>query len=171
MIITQATTADLDKLVPLINSAYRGEASRKGWTTEADLLDGELRTDIPTLSELMQQEGAMVLKHVEDDGRITGCVFLQVRSSRLYLGMLSVSPELQDSGIGKRLMHAAEAVAHGSKCTSIFMNVISLRLELIAWYERRGYKLTGETRPLPDDQRFGIPLQPLEFAIMEKKIG
>jgi len=170
MIITRATTDDVEKLVPLINSAYRGEASRKGWTTEADLLDGELRTDIPTLTALMQKEGVMMLKHVEDDGSITGCVFLQVQSGRLYLGMLSVSPGKQDSGIGKRLLHAAEAVAHGNQCSSIFMNVISLRLELIAWYERRGYCRTGETKPLPDDHRFGIPRQPLEFAIMEKKI-
>jgi len=170
MIITQATPADVEQLVPLINSAYRGEASRQGWTTEADLLDGALRTDVPTLTALMQQEGAMMLKHVEDDGRITGCVFLQVKPRGLYLGMLTVSPEKQDSGIGKRLMHAAEAVAHGSKCPAIFMNVISLRLELIAWYERRGYCLTGETKPMPDDKRFGIPRQPLEFAIMEKKL-
>ena len=170
MKISLAIPNDIDELVSLINSAYRGDASRVGWTTEADLLDGDLRTDEENLRNTLAQEGAMMLKHVSDDNNITGCVFLKVQERGLYLGMLSVSPVLQDAGIGKKLMIAAELMAREKGCASIFMNVISLRKELISWYERRGYTLTGETKPLPADQRFGKPTQPLEFAIMEKMI-
>ena len=170
MTISIATTADIPSLVSLINSAYRGEASRKGWTTEADLLVGELRTDISTLTQTMNKPGAVILKYTDDVARIVGCVFLQKLERGLYLGMLSVSPELQAAGIGKKLLEAATHHARSNDCPVIYMSVISVRHELIAWYERHGYHLTGETSPLPADNRFGVPTQPIEFAIMEKEI-
>ncbi len=170
MIISAAGQEDIPSLVPLINSAYRGEASRRGWTTEADLLDGELRTDIPTLTEIMNKPGAIILKCTSNEGIIIGCVYLQKQERGLYLGMLSVSPLLQAGGIGKKILEAAIIHAKENNCPAIFMNVISVRHELIAWYERHGYQLTGETKPLPDDHRFGVPIQPIEFAIMEKII-
>jgi len=170
MAILTATNTDIPLLVSLINSAYRGEASRRGWTTEADLLEGELRTDIPTLTQVMNKPAAVILKHTDEEGRITGCVFLEKHERGLYLGMLSVSPELQAAGIGKKLLAAATDHAKANDCHVIFMSVISLRHELIAWYERYGYQLTGETKPFPVDNRFGEAKQPLEFAIMEKKI-
>ena len=170
MAISTATATDIPSLVSLINSAYRGDTSRKGWTTEADLLEGELRTDDATLAEVMNKPGAVILKHEDSEGRITGCVYLQKQERGLYLGMLSVLPELQAAGIGKKMLAAATQHARASDCPVIFMNVISLRHELIAWYERHGYHLTGETNPLPSDNRFGVPTQPLVFAIMEKAI-
>jgi len=170
MHISTATIEDIPFLVSLINSAYRGDASKKGWTTEADLLKGELRTDIPTLTDIINKEGATILKYIGEDGTITGCVYLQKMERGLYLGMLTVSPLLQASGIGKKLLAAAEAFAKENNCPLIFMNVISIRSELIAWYERHGYYDSGERKPLPDDTRFGTPTQPLEFIIMEKKI-
>ena len=171
MNIILAGIDDIPELVLLINSAYRGDASRKGWTTEADLLQGELRTDISTLTGIMNKPGATVLKYISDEGKINGCVYLQKQERGLYLGMLTVAPELQAGGIGKKLLEAAAGHAKQNHCPSIFMNVISLRGELIAWYERHGYQLTGEIKPLPADNRFGVPTQPLEFAIMEKIIG
>lgn len=171
MSISIATKNDIPSLVALINSAYRGEASKKGWTTEADLLEGELRTDNNMLREIMDRPAAVILKHTAPDGSITGSVFLEVQERGLYLGMLSVSPLLQTGGIGKKLMQAAEAFAREKNCPCIFMNVISVREELIAWYERLGYRDTGERKPLTGDTRFGKPVQPLEFAIMEKKIN
>ena len=165
-----ATIEDIPFLVSLINSAYRGEASKKGWTTEADLLEGELRTDIPTLTDIINKPGAAILKYVGEDGNIQGCVYLQQMERGLYLGMLTVSPVLQATGIGKKLLAAAEAFAKSANCPVIFMNVISVRPELIAWYERHGYYDSGERKPLPDDNRFGTPTQPLEFIIMEKKM-
>src|SRR5262245_55189865 len=92
---------DVQDLVKLVNSAYRGEGSKKGWTTEADLLAGDLRTDEPTLTRMMTAPDSVFLKYRNDEGVIEGCVYLQKRGDKLYLGMLSVSPELQARGIGK----------------------------------------------------------------------
>lgn len=170
MPILTASVNDIPALVKLINSGYRGESSKKGWTTEANLLEGELRTDIPTLTETMHTPGAVILKCIAADELIIGCVYLQKLERGLYLGMLTVSPELQAGGIGKQLLAAATSHARENDCPVIYMNVISVRHELIAWYQRHGYHLTGETKPLPPDNRFGVPTQPIEFAIMEKDV-
>lgn len=170
MSISKASKADITELVPLINSAYRGEASKKGWTTEAELLVGAMRTDVATLTELMSSATASMLKFTDSENKIIGSVYLDIQKRGLYLGMLTVSPMLQAGGIGKQLMFASEAVAKVNNCSCVFMNVISVRHELVAWYERLGYYKTGETKPLPSDNRFGVPTQPIEFAIMEKKI-
>jgi ribosomal protein S18 acetylase RimI-like enzyme len=171
MPVSTATIQDIPALVTLINSAYRGEASKKGWTTEADLLKGELRTDISTLTALINNKDAVILKYVSENGSITGCVYLHKQERGLYLGMLTVSPLLQGGGIGKQLLAAADNYARENSCSSIFMNVISLRHELIAWYERNGYRQTNERKPFPSDQQFGIPTQPLEFMIMVKEVN
>lgn len=170
MPVSIATEKDIPVLVQLINSAYRGEASKKGWTTEADLLEGELRTDVPALTALINKPGSVILKYFSEDDRIIGSVYLDKQERGLYLGMLTVSPHHQTDGIGKKIMENAEQYAKDNNCPCVFMNVISVRDELIAWYERRGYYLTGETKPLPADTRFGTPTRPLEFAIMEKKM-
>jgi ribosomal protein S18 acetylase RimI-like enzyme len=168
MVLSIAGKKDIDGLVSLLNSAYRGEASKKGWTTEAGLLKGEARTDATTLKDLLQTPGAIFLKYINTQNDIEGCVFLHKKDHKLYLGMLSVSPLIQAKGIGKQLMIAAEKYAKENNCSSIFMKVISARHELIAWYERQGYQRTGETEPFPSDNRFGVPVQPLEFIILEK---
>jgi GNAT superfamily N-acetyltransferase len=170
MPVLTATLQDIPELVVLINSAYRGDVSKKGWTTEADLLKGEIRTDKVILEQLMQTEGAAFLKFVNEQNEIEGCVFLDKKGNKLYLGMLSVSPVLQAKGTGKLLMNAAVMYAKQKGCDAIYMRVISARHELIKWYEKQGYYKTGQTEPFPDDDRFGVPTQPLEFLIMEKKI-
>jgi len=172
MTISPAGKHDIPALTELLNSAYRGDVSRKGWTTEADLLDGDLRTDAANLDELMHKPGATFLKCSTPDGNINGCVYLQKQERELYLGMLSVSPLLQAAGIGKQLLAAAIEHAKANDCSSIFMTVISARTELIAWYQRQGYRLTGERKPFPTgNQRFGIPTRHLEFVIMERNLG
>ncbi|HQW45358.1 MAG TPA: GNAT family N-acetyltransferase, partial [Chitinophagaceae bacterium] len=108
MPVSKAVIEDVDDLVQLINSAYRGEASKKGWTTEADLLQGELRTDAPMLADIIAKPQAVILKYTNDEGTITGSVFLEKQERGLYLGMLSVSPLQQATGVGKQLMKAAE---------------------------------------------------------------
>ena len=170
MPITKAIAEDIPALEDLLNSAYRGETSKKGWTTEADLLDGDLRTDAATLHTLMQTPGAVFLKYTNAQDQVEGCVFLHKNEDKLYLGMLSVSPWIQAKGIGKQLMTAAENYARDLKCSSLFMKVISVRHELIAWYERKGYYKTGQTEAFPTDERFGIPTRQLEFIIMEKEV-
>jgi ribosomal protein S18 acetylase RimI-like enzyme len=170
MPILTANSNDISALEELLNSTYRGEASKKGWTSEADLVAGDLRTDAATLEKLMQTANAVFLKYVNEENKIEGCVFLEKKGTRLYLGMLSVSPLIQAKGIGKELMAVAESYAREQKCSSIFMRVVSARHELVAWYERKGYRKTGETEPFPTDNRFGTPTQPLEFIIMEKEV-
>lgn len=167
--ITKATVEDISALNNLVNSAYRGESSKKGWTTEADLLGG-IRTSEKGLLETIQTPKTSILKFSEE-GEILGCVMLSVKENALYLGMLTVSPELQGSGIGKKLLKFAEIFAQENGIKKIEMTVISIRLELIAWYERHGYLKTGETKPFPmNNPDFGEAKQHLEFIVMEKVI-
>ena len=169
MIISSAISADIPELVKLVNSAYRGDHSKKGWTTEADLLEG-LRTDEESLSASINKRGAVILIGKDESNGLLGCIYLQKQESKLYLGMLTVSPDIQSRGIGKKLLAAADQYASEHECISIFMTVISLRHELISWYERHGYKKTGESKPFPTDTKFGIPKQPLEFIVLEKML-
>lgn len=170
MPILPATPHDIPHLLPLINGAFRGDSARRGWTHEADLLHGHQRTDEATLRSLMQIANAVVLKYCNDAGEIEGCVFLHKKERGLYLGMLTVRPDLQGGGIGRQLMEAAESFAREQGCPYIYMTVFSVRKELIAWYERNGYHPTGETRPYEVNPEFGIPAQSLEFVILEKMI-
>jgi ribosomal protein S18 acetylase RimI-like enzyme len=164
-----ATENDIAALDQLVNSAYRGEGSKKGWTTEADLLGG-IRTDADGLKKMMAGPGAVIMKYTGDENELQGCVFLQKKGTKLYLGMLTVNPELQAKGIGKKLLHAAEEYGRQQSCEGITMTVISVRHELIAWYERHGYAKTGETEPFPTDPSFGLPKMALEFVVMEKQL-
>lgn len=167
--IVPATEQDVPALSQLVNRSYRGDSSRKGWTTEADLLGG-IRTDEDGLRTMLQNPAATILKY-EDAGLLLGCVYVEEKGDELYLGMLTVSPEAQAGGIGKQLMAAAEQIAHKGHCRAIKMTVISQRHELIAYYERRGFRHTGETEPFPmDDPRFGLPKVPLSFIVMKKEL-
>lgn len=168
MLISPASLTDIPALLSLVNGAFRGDSARRGWTHEADLLEGILRTDEATLRELLETPGAIILKIESESGDLQGCVYLHKKESGLYLGMLTVAPELQAKGIGKKLLAAAEEHAQRENCRRIFMRVLSGRPELIAWYERHGYRLTGEIQPYAMDEKFGVPTRPLEFEILEK---
>jgi ribosomal protein S18 acetylase RimI-like enzyme len=167
--ISKATIDDVEELNKLVNSAYRGESSKKGWTTEADLLGG-VRTSVQGLMETIQTPSTTILKYVATS-ELLACVMLIKKEDALYLGMLTVSPELQGGGIGKKLLKAAEIFAYENELKKIEMTVISIRSELIAWYERHGYVRTGQSKPFPmNDQTFGLPTQPLSFIVMEKTL-
>ena len=169
--ISKAVPQDVEALNTLINSAYRGETSKKGWTTEADLLDG-LRTDTEDLKILFTRPGCQLLKYTNDAGKIIGCVRIEKHTEKLFLGMLTVDPLLQGKGIGKQLVQTVEKEAKNQKCSSVYMTVISDRTELIDWYERLGYNNTGRRKPFPvGNPRFGIPKKELEFVVLEKKIN
>lgn len=167
--ISIVTATDIPALDKLVNSAYRGGSSKKGWTTEADLLDG-LRTNPESLKKMIDEPGAIILKYADEKGILLACVYLKIKQDKLYLGMLTVSPELQSKGIGKQLLTAAEAYAKEKDCQKITMTVISVRHELIAWYERHGYRATGETEPFPTDPEFGFPKTPIHFIVLEKEV-
>jgi ribosomal protein S18 acetylase RimI-like enzyme len=169
-IISKSTAPDINQLLSLINSAYRGEEAKKGWTHEADLIEGSIRTDEAMLLELINKENAVILKCTNENDKLLGCVYLEKQDSQLYLGMLSVSPELQGGGIGKELLNASDKHAKNLNCSSIIMNVIQARHELIAWYARNGYTNTGKRKPFPADNRFGTPREPLDFIVLQKDL-
>ncbi|MDB5060376.1 MAG: family acetyltransferase [Mucilaginibacter sp.] len=169
MSIIPATLTDVPELTTLINSSYRGESSKKGWTTEANLIDGQ-RIDNESLTEQMEDPNAVVLKNIDETGKITGCVYLQKRGDKLYLGMLTVSPLLQTNGLGRQLLQAAEDYARSINYHTITMTVITTRTELVSWYERRGYQKNGEVIPLVIPEKFGILKQPLNMFKLEKEV-
>ena len=167
--ITKATLQDISSLNILINSAYRGETSKKGWTTEANLLEGK-RTNEEELTETILNPKNTILKYTEND-KIIGSVLLVEKKHQLYLGMLTVSPELQNSGIGKKLLAEAENHAKALGLSSIIMTVISVREELIAWYKRHGYVDTSEREAFPESGiHVTVSEVPLEFIYLEKRI-
>jgi predicted N-acetyltransferase YhbS len=168
--ICLATEDDIPVLTSLLNSAYRGEASTKGWTTEAHLIAGEVRTDENNLKDVLRKPGSVMLKYTDEKNNVIGCVNLQQQNEKLYLGMFSVSPGQQGGGIGKKILLAAEQHARNQGCRLIFMHVISVRHDLISWYLRHGYIDSGKRIPFKEDGLTGKHLQELEFMVLEKNI-
>jgi ribosomal protein S18 acetylase RimI-like enzyme len=172
MICSYVLPEDLPALVPMVNAAYRGEASKQGWTTEANIIAGEKRTDLQQLQQMMADPNAVFIKVTDEAGNIVGSVFLHHQPANgLYLGMLSVWPHMQGHGIGKMLIQAAETHARNVGASRIFMTVISARTELIAWYQSLGYVITPERKPFEVDPEYGVALQPLEFLVLDKWVG
>jgi ribosomal protein S18 acetylase RimI-like enzyme len=173
LMIRAATSADIPALHALIESAYRGEASRAGWTTEADLLGGQ-RTDPDDLADILVDPAQRMLTAWRDE-TLVGCVLIADRGQGIgYLGMLSVSPTLQAAGLGRRLVAAAEtelAARFGARRVRI--SVFPQRDALIAWYARLGYRDTGRTLPFDyGNPRLGLPLRDdLHFIVMEREIA
>lgn len=167
-----ATRDDIDAIVALVTSAYRGESSRAGWTTEADLLDGA-RIDPEVLRADIERPGSRVLL-AERDGALLACAHVAREGDAGYFGMFSVVPGLQRAGIGKQVLAECERIARDDwKLPAMRMTVIDLRDTLIAFYERRGYRRTGIRKPFPyGDERFGIPLRDdLRFEVLEKQLS
>ena len=168
--IRDATAADIPDLHHLIESAYRGESSRAGWTTEADLLDGQ-RTDPEDLADILADPKQALLTAWHAD-ELVGCVLIADRGEGAgYFGMLSIRPTLQGGGLGRRLVDAAHAaLADRFGARRVRISVLPQRETLIAWYERLGYRLTGDTLPFPyGNPRFGLPKRDdLCFVVMER---
>lgn len=170
MNIIKSELSDAKALLALVNSAYRGDTAKKGWTSEADLLGGT-RIDLGNLQLLLQDPNTFIYKFLSEDNEIVGCILLEIKEHAIYLGMLTVKPTLQNSGIGKQLLQFAEKYAQEHQKHKIEMTVISKRTELIQWYNRNGYQDTGERKPFPElGPAFGIPKEPLEFVVLSKKI-
>lgn len=166
-----AGTADIPAIVALVESAYRGDSGRRGWTTESDLLDGQ-RVDVAGVEEIIAKPDSRVLLG-ESGGSLRVCCHIEKQGEACYFGMFAVDPTLQGGGVGKQTMIEAERIARDEwHCKKIEMTVISVRDELIAWYARRGYQRTGKFKPFPyGDERFGIPKrQDLKFELLEKPL-
>lgn len=172
LIIRAAAQQDIAALHKLVESAYRGDSAKRGWTHEADLLGGQ-RTDLEALREIVTDPEQVILLAI-DGTVIAGCVqLMHVKNGLAYLGLLTVDPDRQAGGLGRILLDASERyVAENWQADTIEMTVIRQRADLIAYYERRGYALTGERRPFPlDDPRYGLPkTQELEFVVLRKDI-
>lgn len=167
-----ATVDDIHDLHILVTRAYRGDAARLGWTHEADLLDGQ-RIDVEALAEAIADPSRVILT-AHREGVLIGCVMVADQGDgSAYLGMLSVEPTLQASGLGRTLLDAADTEAvRRFGASRMEMTVIPHRTELIRWYERRGYVLTGATAAFPmDDERFGLPKRrDLSFVVLAKAL-
>ena len=166
-----ATEADIDAIVALVTSAYRGESSRAGWTTEADLLDGA-RIDPEVLRADIARDGSRVVL-AERDGALLACAHVAIEGDAGYFGMFSVVPGLQGGGIGKQVLAECERIVRDDwRLPAMRMTVIDVRDELIAFYQRRGYRRTGITKPFPyGDARFGEPKRDdLRFEVLEKAL-
>lgn len=169
LLFRDAVVADVAAIVALVESAYRGDASRAGWTTEADLLDGQ-RIDPQGVAEVIGKVDSRVLL-AQRDNEMLACCHLEKQGDACYFGMFSVKPTLQGGGVGRAMMAQAERLARDEwKCIKMEMTVISIRDELIEWYKRRGYHRTGRFKPFPyGDERFGIPKRDdLRFELLEK---
>ena len=167
-----ATLTDIPTLIALVTSAYRGDASKQGWTTEADMLDGQ-RIDHDVLRRDIGRARSRILL-VKRDAQLLACAHVAEEDGAGYFGMFSVKPDLQGGGVGKALLAEAERVAAEEwTLPAMRMTVIDIRDELIAFYERRGYRRTGIKKPFPyGDERYGIPKRDdLRFEILEKVFG
>ena len=172
LVFRAAGEADIDAIVALVTSAYRGDASRAGWTTEADFLDGS-RIDPQVLRADLARPRSRVLL-AEADGRLLACAHVAAEDGAGYFGMFSVAPGLQGGGIGKQVLAECERIAGEEwRLPTMRMTVIDIRDSLIAFYERRGYRRTGILKPFPyGDARFGIPLRDdLRFEVLEKPLA
>lgn len=166
-----AGAGDIPAVVALVTSSYRGDASRAGWTTEADLLDGA-RIDAQRVSDDIAREQSLILLG-EAHGRLLACAHVAVEDGTGYFGMFSVRPDSQGHGIGKRMLDEAERIAREELgVPSMRMTVIDVRNELIDYYARHGYRRTGIHKPFPyGDERFGTPLRDdLRFEVLEKAL-
>lgn len=166
-----ATASDIPTLISLVTSAYRGEVSKQGWTTEADLLDGQ-RIDAEGLARDLARERSRILL-AERHGQVLACAHVAVEDGAGYFGMFSVKPDQQGSGLGKLVISEAERIARDEwQLPAMRMTVIDVRDELIAFYERRGYRRTGIKKPFPyGDARYGIPKRDdLRFEVLEKTL-
>ncbi|MDR1075993.1 MAG: GNAT family N-acetyltransferase [Xanthomonadaceae bacterium] len=166
-----ATLADIPALVALVASAYRGEVSRQGWTTEADILDGQ-RVDSEGLQHDIERPHSRILL-AERDGTLVACAHVAIEDGAGYFGMFAVSPAEQGGGLGTQVMQEAERIAGREWNLPLMrMTVIDVRDRLIAFYERRGYVRTGVKKPFPyGDERYGIPKRDdLRFEVLEKPL-
>lgn len=170
MTIQHAQSADIPDLVKLINSAYRGEYSRIGWSTEADLLEG-IRTDESDLQEILQSRSSQIIVVKEENNRLIACIHAYYQNNQAAFGLFAVEPSYQNRGIGKLLLAYAEnAVMKKWQVKKVSMDVISCRCELIEYYNRRGYHATGEEIDFPKSEKWQELVDGLVFSVLEKTL-
>jgi ribosomal protein S18 acetylase RimI-like enzyme len=171
---TVCAPTELGEVVDLVNAAYRGSEGKAGWTHEQGFLDGQ-RVTVELLKQDLAEAPSASILLLREGTRLLACVRTEMtRASSgepaCYIGMLAVQPTLQDGGVGRRVLEHAESEGRRRGAVAARLTVVSIRDSLIAWYERRGYRRTGETEAFPyEDRRFGTPLRDdLAFVVLEK---
>jgi GNAT superfamily N-acetyltransferase len=170
--LQRASESDLEALAGLMNAAYGGAGEVAGWTHVKQFIVGD-RTSVSALRaelEASPQAEFLVIRNAETR-ELRGSVWIEPRSATLwYLGSLTVDPREQNSGLGRRILEAAERRMANFGASKVIIDVLNVRGALIAWYERRGYRLTGDSHTFPyDDNRYGVPQRPdLVFLELEK---
>ena len=174
MLLKHAVEADFAEIIDLVNLAYRGTGPSASWNIEAGIIEGQRLNELLLREDLAAKPDAHFLIHRDEiDGSLMGTVWLDESESGVwYLGLLTVKPTLQNTQLGRTLLNAAEEFARKRGAACVRMTVVNVRDTLVAWYQRRGYRLTGETKPFPyGDNRFGTPLRDdLEFVVLEKNL-
>jgi predicted N-acetyltransferase YhbS len=165
--IQPATLQDIPAIIQIVNSAYYGQAGSKSWTSEGHLVAGPRITE-ENLYNYLQQPTITIIKCADEQGNVVGCVLLEKKKDTLYLGMLSVDPQIQASGIGKLLLQQAETFARQHQYATITITVIDQRHELIDWYKRKGYKPTGNIQPFTNPS--STALADFSFVELQKDI-
>ena len=186
LFLRQAKSDDVDALKQLLDRCYRQD---EGWTNEADLVGGIRITDSELTSVIADPKHYVFLypqtetgnREGQETGELLGCIAVDMQEntdkSRAYIGMFAVHPELQGHGVGHEILQAAETFAtrhlqSRDQPSCLTMSILSHRPELLAYYERRGYKLTGVTMPFPEDGNNGEPKrQDLQLLELEKTVG
>jgi GNAT superfamily N-acetyltransferase len=174
MVLHRAVEGDYAEIVDLVNLAFRGTGAAASWNSEADFIDGQRLNESLLREDLATKPDAQLLTYRDGPkGVLLGTVWLEPKEDGAwYLGLLTIRPDMQNRQVGRTLLAAAECFARERGAHRIRMSVVNVRTTLIAWYERRGYILTGETQPFPyGDERFGRPLRgDLHFVLLEKNI-
>ena len=185
MKLEEARPDDLPAVVALMNQAFRGTGEGASWNSEAAYIDGDRTSEALLSQEIAEKPHAVLLVvRAVDDAGLQGSVWLEPLGDKVggvevggggvwYLGSLTVRPGLQNAGLGRGLLAAAEAWIAERGGRVVEMTVVNVRDTLIAWYERRGYALTGRVTPFPyDDARFGVPREPgLAFVTLAKTLA
>jgi len=169
--IRLADQGEAPRITALIERAYRGEESKTGWTSEADLLTGP-RTSVDEIAAIMRDPFARFLVADADDGGLAGCALIRNENGSGYFGMFAVRPDIQGAGIGDQLIKAAEQHLRDLwQLTTVYITVINIRHDLIPYYERRGYRRTGERKPFPFDIAPGATRTDFHLAVLRKTLG
>jgi ribosomal protein S18 acetylase RimI-like enzyme len=168
--IRLAFVGEAKAITALIERAYRGDESRRAWTTEADILTGP-RTTVEEIKGLLADPQSRFLV-AADGGALSACALIRNEDGVGYFGMFAVRPDLQGAGLGRAMLAAAERQARALwNCRAMTMTVISLRKDLIGYYERRGYKLTGEQKPFPFAPDLGALRTDFHLAVLRKELA
>lgn len=172
--LTVASDADVAAVVSLINLAFRGRGEDAGWSIKEEYIQGTRITEDLLREDMAAKPHATLLLWRQAGKSLFGCVWMEPKHDGVwYLGSLAVDPRQQKAGLGRKLLEAAEHWAKERGATEIRMTVVHLRTALIEWYKRRGYVLTGETKPFPyGDTRYGVPTRDdLYFVVLQKPLS